>query len=435
MKKIAMALILATFLISGNVKPAEALIVDPLQLATKVSGYLETIKESVEKVTQQINQIKMTITQGFTIEGLKKLAGQYISVGVLERAVQVRMSKIEANAKKKKVKEQEDKMKWDQATKLRMYNDKLDIANKDMEILENTAKEVNTQIQQKGDECLRLKNEADAETDENEWAKKNAAYEACDTELEDLKDNEKEQYALIKQYKEGIKDLEKTIKEVEKGDEDYKNMEAMLKATKDAKDSEKIIDVQVSDKEEWDNKDAMKKFHLDEKDYQEFVNRYFYDPTSVKGEGREGMKDYQSKMDRVMRERRFLLVNTAVHLLQVATSARREIPVREHNLEAYSNFTSEGKDELEAASAYAATRIENAKTLLLYARVLSAKLQYIAARDLLNETLAKEIKDPVTGQEKKYKEFDLGKYILTPEFVKYKLEQANPAQDLVDQVE
>jgi hypothetical protein len=128
------------------------------------------------------------------------------------------------------------------------------------------------------------------------------------------------------------------------------------------------------------------------------------------------------------------MVNTAIHLLQVVTSTRREIPLQAHNLEAYANQTSYGKDELEAMSAYAATRIENAKALLLYAKVLSAKLQYIAARDLLNETLAKEIDDP-TGNTKLYEPFDLGKYMLTPEFIKYKLQQANPEQDLIDKVD
>lgn len=432
MKKIAAVLILAIFLTSSNTKPAEALILDPLQLATKVSGYLEKIKESVDKITQQINQIKLMSTQGFTLDELKTLAEKYVLTDKVKATLKNKLKKIVKNAKAKKKKAQEDKMKWDKETKLRMYNDKLNVAKKDLEVLKESLSGIMQKLNEKYLECWDLNIEWQIEQDYDVKVIKHDAYEDCETEAEELEYQKLEQQTRIDQYEEIIKDLQNRINEVNSGDADYKEMKEMLNAIENAGDSEDIVEAdEFTDKDEWDNAETMSKFTLGEGDYTKFINRYFYDPASIKGEGSKGMIDYQSKMDRVTRERRFLMVNTAIHLLQVVTSVRREIPVQAHNLEAYANQTSYSKDELEARSAYAATRIENAKALLLYARILSAKLQYIAARDLLNETLAKEINDP-TGKEKLYEPFDLGKYILTPEFIKYRLEQANPEQDLVD---
>jgi len=436
MKKTVIAILLAVFLISGNVRPADALTLDPLQLATKVTDYIQKVKESVDKVTQQINQAKMMLTQGFTLEGLKALASQYINADILKQALRDRMEKLVQNAKEKQLKEEQDQMAWNKETKMMMYNDKLDVANEDKNILEDSLREVQSASNQKQQECNRLKNEMSSETDPNKATEKNVAYEKCKTELEELKNNEIEQKALIEQYKENIQAIKEKVQEVKSGDEEQKAMEEKANATKnaeDGKDKEENNGLQKDD--EWDNEKSMSKFTLKEEDYQNFMNKYFYDPTSIKGSGSKGMIEYQSTMDRVLRERRFLLVNTAVHLLQVATSVRREIPVHAHSLEAYANQTSASKDELEAMSAYAATRVESAKALLLYARVLSAKLQYVAARDLLTENLSKELTDPVTGQPKKYLDFDLGKYILTPELIQYRLQQANPEQDLIDSVD
>jgi len=436
MKKTVIVILLAVFLTSGHIKPADALTLDPLQLATKVTDYIQKVKESVDKVTQQINQAKMMLTQGFTLEGLKALASQYINADMLKQALRDRMEKLVQNAKEKQLQEEQNQMAWNKETKMMMYNDKLDVANEDKNILEDSLREVQSESNQKQQECNRLKNEMNSETDSNKAAEKNAAYEKCKAELEELKNNEIEQKALIEQYKANIQAIKDKVQEVKSGDAEQKEMEERANATKnaqDGKDKEEKNNLQKDD--EWDNEKSMSKFTLTEKDYQEFMNKYFYDPTSIKGSGSKGMIEYQSTMDRVLRERRFLLVNTAVHLLQVATSVRREIPVHAHSLEAYANQTSASKDELEAMSAYAATRVESAKALLLYARVLSAKLQYFAARDLLTENMSKELTDPLTGQAKEYKDFDLGKYILTPELISYKLQQANPEKDLIDSVD
>lgn len=436
MKKFVATLILAIFLTGITSGPAKALILDPLQLATKVSGYLEDVKEGVDKVTQQINQIKMMLTQGFTLSELTSLANKYILTEKFKNAIKKKMKNIEENKKKKKLKAQQDKMKWEKETKIQLYTDKLNVVNKDTEILENSLQEVKTELNQKKQECEDKRIDMENEADSEKKVEKNDIYEQCKSEQEELENNEIEQTEMIKKYKKDAQEIKAKLNEVKSGDAEYKEQQAMIDATQAAQDSEEIIEADnLGQNDEWDNEQSMSKFNLEEKDYQDFISRYFYDPSSIKGEGSTGMIDYQSKMDRVTRERRFLLVNTSVHLLQVVTSVRREIPVREHSLEAYSNQTAESKDELEAVSAYAATRIEAAKALLLYAKVMSAKLQYLAARDLLNESLSKELTDPVTGKVKEYKDFDLGKYILTPEFIKYQLEKSNPEKDLVDQVE
>ena len=436
MKKFVATLILAIFLTGITSGPAKALILDPLQLATKVSGYLQDVKEGVDKVTQQINQIKMMSTQGFTLSELTSLAKKYILTEKFKKAIKKKMKKIVENRKKKKLKAQQDKMKWEKETKIQLYTDKLNVVNKDIEILENSLQEVETELNQKKQECEDKRIDMENETDSEKKVEKNDIYEQCKSEQEELENNKIEQTEMIKKYKKDAEEIKAKLEKVKSGDAEYKEQQAMINATEAAQDSEEIIEADnLGQNDEWDNEQSMSKFNLEEKDYQDFISRYFYDPSSIKGEGSTGMIDYQSKMDRVTRERRFLLVNTSVHLLQVVTSVRREIPVREHSLEAYSNQTAESKDELEAVSAYAATRIEAAKALLLYAKVMSAKLQYLAARDLLNESLSKELTDPVTGKVKEYKDFDLGKYILTPEFIKYQLKKSNPEKDLVDQVE
>ena len=160
-----------------------------------------------------------------------------------------------------------------------------------------------------------------------------------------------------------------------------------------------------------------------------FIERYFYDPEELdSASGDEGRIMHQTKIDAVARERKYLLTNTAAHLLQVTATLRREIPVRTEVIDEMFKNTPKATGELEAISSYSATRIENMKALLMYAKLQSARLQYMAARELLN---LNGVKTP-NGT---YKDFDLEKYILTKEYVDKIVKEADTANNAVTAVE
>lgn len=91
----------------------------------------------------------------------------------------------------------------------------------------------------------------------------------------------------------------------------------------DADKEDETFVSKVADEEdiEWSmksNPDIVNQFTPTEEDYKKFIERYFYDPEELdSASGDEGRIMHQTKIDAVARERKYLLTNTAAHLLQV----------------------------------------------------------------------------------------------------------------------
>ena len=158
------------------------------------------------------------------------------------------------------------------------------------------------------------------------------------------------------------------------------------------------------------------------------MKNYFYNPEDL--DSGSDTLTYENNINRITRNRKYLFVNTAAHLLQVTATTRRELPVKIKIVdEMFKQMINGDSGKLEVIGAYSNVRIENAKALFLYAKLLSAKLQYLAARDLIKSELRKE------GSIGSFDSFDLSKYVLTDEDVENMQERANNGAKNIDEDE
>ena len=84
------------------------------------------------------------------------------------------------------------------------------------------------------------------------------------------------------------------------------------------------------------------------------------------------------------------------------------------------------EDEFKAIGYYSGTKIDNTRALILYAKILSTKLQYMAAKDLL----IIEARRRGRAEDVDTENFDLGKYKLTDSYVKAIEEESNKGIDI-----
>lgn len=424
MKKTLVSVIIAFFIVCGGIKPAEALIIDPGQIAAKISDFVEKISDSVSKITQQINQVKMMATQGYDLNALKSMAKKYYKID--QKFLTKRMLLLVKGTKAKQKEVLQKDVDLYKEVSVAQASEKLQDVEDDIKFLELEETETQDALSQKSSECPPLKSEYEGMEEGSAKERKWNEYTKCEAEKQLLESNVKEIKAVKAKLEEQKTLLEAELKEKESGDATYqdkkKRVEA-LEAQADNDDAKEVITAsdKIGEQDEWDTfgpDQIAAKFTPSEKDYEEFMNRYFYDPDNLTSTDKQ--YEFQSNMDRILRERRYLFINTAVHLMQVATTVRREIPVRTVTINKMANDTSTETNEISAMSAYSATRVENAKALLLYAQLLSAKLQYLAARDLLQSDLKKEYAD-----RDNFDEFDLGRYILDSDYLQELLESAN----------
>lgn len=426
MRKTAISVIIACFIVCGGVKPAEALIIDPGQIAAKVSDFVQKISDSVSRITQQINQVKMMATQGYSLKSLKDMAKKYYKID--QTFLTKRMFKLIKGTKKKQKEVLQKDADLYKEVSVAQAEEKLNEIDESISYIEDEIEEADKKYRTWRDSlCPRYKAEYDAMTEEgSEKEKKWNQYTKCEAERDLYQLNAAEYSQLLNELGREKEKLEKELEEKRSGDDTYKGKlkrVEQLESQKDGDDNNLIsAEDQISEDDEWDKikpEDIAAKFSPSEKDYEEFMDRYFYDPDKLEGQGEERYA-FQSNMDRILRERRYLFINTAVHLMQVATTIRREIPVRTVVINKMANDTSTEDSEISAMSAYSATRVENIKVLFLYAQLLSAKLQYLAARDLLQADLKKEYAD-----RHNFNEFDLGRYILDSDYIQKLLDEAN----------
>lgn len=426
MQKILLTIMCAALFNIGNPKPAlSGFILDPAAIAQNFGGTAQTIYDTAVQDIFQNGMLKQLQTQGFNLASLKTLLtsqlGKYLSNLIKESATkqQVKSTK----AKETELLEQERDL-YIEAAKANI-NEKLKIAEKDKseteKLLANKKKELNKKEQQlrkaesnrqkhqgKGDE-KEIKAIDELEKAQNEY---NTVINDVD-ELEKLLKEKKEKVKLVQQ--------EKSIIGTEK-DPKVQNMSKRAEIIKNEKeDTGILIKVEINEDKDWASLKDLDDFSIDGKTYKDVINAYHYEPDSKAYTDLHQGKELQTKQqeleaikDKILRNRKYLVINTAVHLLQVSTTARREIPIREPLVKEWFDKTKEKPSEIEAITAYSNTRIENSRALLLYARLLSAKMQYNAAREIYRFDLEKLGKI----EDNDYSTIDLGKYILTMEEIK-----------------
>jgi hypothetical protein len=131
-------------------------------------------------------------------------------------------------------------------------------------------------------------------------------------------------------------------------------------------------------------------------------------------------------MDRVMRDRRNLLINSAIHLLQVTATLRREIPTKTEKIKDLYDEIPSAENEAKSLSYFSASKLDNIRALHLYAKVLTTKLQYLAAKDLLTIEPRRRISADNVDAEA----FDLSKYKLTQGYLEAIEDESNKGIDL-----
>lgn len=419
---------LAVFLIGGNIKPAHALIVDVTQIATKVSDWVQKIKDSVSKVTQQVKQIELTARQGFNLDAVRKMAEDYFTkylnsqFSYLDKRL---FTLVDATKGKQKAALESRKEALKEALKRAAYEKG--------EIMKENAK----RARQDGDllmfteydlqeECNALKSDYESIEDPDEKSKIYDKLTECQSNLEKVTREKKELY----RWDSELSDREYYAMTEEKNKvehaEDIEELERQIKELEAQQDNKDLIQRETPESEEWDTEGNAQNYSPTTAEYEKFINDYFYDPASLAdvepqvrdapsnendtdGYSRQAVV-YQSNVARVMRNRKYLFTNTAVHLMQVATSVRREIPLRAKAIKDIKETASNG--ELEAMVNYSAARIESARSLLLYSKLLAAKLQYLAGRDILQSKPQKEMVGKNFGSS------NLGKYILDTDYLK-----------------
>ena len=434
MKKIGKIISIMLITTVFYVRPAQALMIDAATLAAKISEWVNKVTDATTKISQQVSQIKQMASQGFNKKMLAQIAEGYVQnygdslVNVNKMGANVGGTK----AKNTKVIEEEQNLYLE--NKELYVEQKIDIVNKTIDDTSSLLSETNQKKQQKKIEVERKKQEYEQAIGTPDEAKAYDEYMTAQMEYERLETASSELNDVLNDYKGQLSEWEAEKSKIGTMDDpEYVRYQERLEALKsndtdvESSDGETAfigtVDAEVGD--EWDKEETIEKYELKEEDYNDFMKYYFYNPKEL-GNNTE----YQTKIDAVTRNRRYLLINSAVHLLQVSATLRREIPVRSEAIDAMFQNTPQAPGELEAISSYSATRIESMKALLMYAKLQAARLQYMAARELQNLDAVK-----VPSEDYPYAEFDLGRYILTKEYVDKSIAEAEAGNKAINALE
>lgn len=430
MKKILCKIVLGIFLTGAIVTSAEAsgLIIDAGQISGVLSRYLKKITETTQKVQQLIQQVKTMDVQGYSLKALQGIAGRYYKLQNIEG---IKFNEVVEGTKTKKLNEKKEEAENYKKGSIDLYEAKKAIAEKNLQELKEELEKIEGKIISTTRRCNDLQRQHDSlEADEpGSGSFVIVDLEECKSELETLKNNKKDMEAqkadtenLIRTEKEKIDKFTNNEDEIEKANK--KRIEK-LKADKDEKDTRVTTGENGTEEKQWDDEDVLDNYKSDE-EYQNFMKNYFYNPEDLTG---ADSFSYENNINRITRNRKYLFVNTAAHLLQVTATTRRELPEKIKTVDAmFEQIINGDSGKLEVIGAYGNVRIENAKALFLYAKLLSAKLQYLAARDLIKSELRKE------GTIGSFNSFDLGKYVLTDEDIKNMQDRANNGAKNVDEL-
>ena len=429
MKKLAIYILSISLLVSANVKPAEALVLDPAALTAKISDWVGKINDAVTKVTQQISQIKQMAAQGFSKEDLFGAFGEFLGK-VGEDLMRKHRERVAKSTKEKEKENLANEQEQYLESSEKYYETK-------QKVVEENLKEANT-LKSKTDQEMKSK-EKEVENKESQYAslvkekakdeKINKAFDEWQVAKMELEELQQKASELKEKVDELNKEEEKIAKEASKigteDDPEYQAYQERLNAMDASEDKEVDVDASKEELEEqWDTDGILEKMTVSNDTYKAFIDKYFYNEQNI-SKGDNLLVASQTETDRVMRDRKQLLINTSTHLLQVTASLRREIPERSQRVKEMFEGVISTDSEFQAIGYYSSTRIENARALLMYAKLLSAKLQYMAAKDLL---VIDAHRTSMSGED--FSRFNLAKYKLTDAYVKTIQEQSNKSVNL-----
>ena len=402
MRKFLCVLITISMLFLSNVKPASANIVfDLTEIVSEISEIAGKITDAAGKITNSVNMVKQTLAQGFSKEMLLnvvgKVAGKYINAFIASKSA----NKIVEAADKKNQEiyasevehyeaatEEDLKEKQKETEKQRreviLAITKMKVAIKTQEIAVNAAQDRCNKALVGRKKICEIYSEESAKLETmilelNNLEAKNKEIDEVLIDLNKQKINMK-QDPKLKKLEAKVADIEQRIKE----------KEAEMEAKK--REKEELIK-KAKEEAQWDAEESLlEDFNVNEKDYEFFLNTYFYNTSDV-DESENKFTSSQGRRDDIIRSRRQLLMDATMHLMQVTATLRADATSRRILIEEFTKTTVEGEGETESISSYSATKIEYIRALLLYAKMQTAKLQYLSIKELIKISEDKHFED------------------------------------------
>lgn len=426
MKKIFSITIIITLLSLAPIKPAQALIIDPTSYVNKVTEWVKKIQDATNKIQQQVQQIKLSSLQGFKKDYLKGIAEDYLKDYATDFAKK-QLKMVVASSKEKEKEKLSDEQEFNKETQNKYYEAKGEIIEGQLKetltekekIMSQKETICNVEVPTKKSTYEGLKSsKASIEKitlAENEYVEAQMKCEELELTLEQVT-----KYEEVLNENKAINEKEKQIVGTD-ADPTHKKYQERIDML--ASVSDELAEIGGSETiDEWDDKKALKTYKVSKADYVKFIDTYFFDEDNIQ----EGLVGTQTEMDRVMRNRRRLLINSASHLLQVSASSRRDIPTKTKKIKEMYDEVRTTEDEFKAIGYYSGSKLDNTRALILYAKVLSTKLQYMAAKDLL----VIEARRRGRAEDVDAENFDLGKYKLTDSYVQAIEEESNKGIDI-----
>lgn len=406
MKKFLYIFITTSMLFLSNVKSANANIVfDLTEIVSEVSEIVGKITDAAGKVTNTVNMVKQTATQGFSKEQLMSLAQKY--VGNLAGGLIDGLKQKWGNRKAEELQEAADKKNL-----AVLDNDIESYKESSEEELDTKKKEAEKQkmavIKQHGATQARInvltpivdelrKNCETAVIMRNticeKYRKKRAELETEELLLADLDEKRTQLDGIVKDLGQKLTEIETQPEyiKLEKRKEDIEQrIEEKKSEIVEKQEAKQELINKIKGEAEWDSSDEdLKDFKVKEEDYKSFLKDYFYNPDAIGDSDDNKFVAHQGARDNVERNRKQLIVNSAAHLMQVTAVLRAETTQRRRIVEEYIRTTVEGEGETQSISSYSATKVEYIRALILYAKMQTAKLQYLSAKALIKSDVMK----------------------------------------------
>lgn len=402
MRKFLCILITTSMLFLSNVKPANANIVfDLTEIVSEISEIVGKITDAAGKITNSVNMVKQTLAQGFSKEMLLnvvgKVAGKYINAFIAsktankiveaadEKNKEIYASEVEYyEAATKEELNAKDKETKKQRAEVIAAMAKMKIAMEAQEVAVNLARDkCNKALVGRKKLCEIYANE---DTKLSKIVLEYRNLEAKKKELDEVQlDINKQKIDMREDPK--LKKLEAKVADI---DQRIKDKEAEMEAKK--REKEELIK-KAKEEAQWDAEESLlEDFNVNEKDYEFFLNTYFYNTAEI-DETENKFTSSQGRRDDIVRARRQLLLDATIHLMQVTATLRADAASRRVLIEEFTKTTVEGEGETESISSYSATKIEYIRALLLYAKMQTAKLQYLSAKEIIDLNEDKHFED------------------------------------------
>ena len=398
MRNFISIIILSTLIVFASLKQVEASItLDFSQTAAKVNDMVEIINEIAQKIQKATDLITKMKSIGFGKEDLLKY---------LPKMPKFKLSSNEEGIIKGTKEITGKKVNAQQALHQQALTE---LAEAKIKISEENIKELKKEEQNKKNEQKRKKSEveqAKAKYDrlvssnksaieivraETEYQKKLSEYEELSLLLDEIS-------ARKTKEESNKEELEKEKSKIGTEEDDtYQEFEKQKKLLEETEEKAQMIseDKDNGDKTWGGKNDITGEFGLTEENYKTFVKTYFYDQEEINKRITGEKNGYNQAAvsttvtDRVKRERKFLYLNTVIHLLQVSATIKRELPERTEKAKTYYEEAAQSEGEVQAITTYTKTRLENARALVLYAKLQAAKLQFLAAQEINKTDLEK----------------------------------------------